>query len=189
MTLDTLIGIDDKEPMNSDNLVILGICNKPHGIRGGFSFILENSQDSVLENGMRVFLFPKSAASSISENGEEYIIEKINFGNKTIAYFKGVSDRNIVEAMLPFEIKLPREEFPEPAEDEFYVSDLIGMEVLEHGTDEPVGKVVKYYDNSVQTILTIRGKGESFDIPFIENFVPEIDIEQKKIWIVIPRMI
>lgn len=189
MTLDTRKAIDDKVPMNSDSLVILGVCNKPHGIRGGFSFMLENSQDSILANGMRVFLFPKSPASSIDENGEEHIIEKISFGNKTIAYLKGISDRNIVESMLPFEIKLPREEFPETDKDEFYISDLIGLEVYEHETNELIGKVAKYYDNSVQTILTIRGKNGSFDIPFVENFVPELDIEEGKIWVVVPRMI
>jgi 16S rRNA processing protein RimM len=189
MTLDTRIAIDDKVPMNSDSLVILGVCNKPHGIRGGFSFLLENSQDSVLSKGMRVYLFPKTPASSIDKDGEEFIIEKINFGNKTIAYLKGISDRNIVEAMLPFEIKLPREEFPETQDDEYYISDLIGLEVYEHGSNELIGKVSKYYDNSVQTILTIRGKNGSFDIPFVENFVPEVDLEDGKIWVVVPRMI
>lgn len=189
MTLDTLKGIDDKDPMSRDNLVILGVCNKPHGIKGGFSFLLENSQDSVLKNGMRIYLFPKSASSSIAKEGEEFIIDKISFGNKTIAYLKDISDRNIVEGMLPFEIKLPRDEFPETADDEFYVSDLIGMEVLEVGTDEEVGKVSKYYDNGAQLILVIQAKGERIEVPFVERFVPEVDIEQKKIWVVIPRLV
>ncbi|OIQ16350.1 MAG: 16S rRNA processing protein RimM [Bacteriovorax sp. MedPE-SWde] len=175
--------------MDKDSLIILGVCNKPHGIRGGFTFVLENSQDSVLSKGTSVYLFPSSPASSISSEGEEHKIEKISFGNKTIAYLKDVTDRNVTESMIPFEIKFPRDQFPEAEEGEFYIADLVGIEVLEFGTDELVGKVSDYYDNSVQTILTIRGAKQSFDIPFVENFVPKVDVEARRIWVVIPKLI
>ena len=90
--------------------------------------------------------------------------------------------------MLPFEFKVSRELFPEPEEGEFYINDLIGMEVFEAGTDRQLGIVSKYFDNGAQIILTIRG-ARSFDIPFVDHFVPEVDVEANKIWVVVPVVV
>ena len=176
------------ENKDEKKLIFLGNCTKPHGIKGGFSFNLENNDESVLKKGLEITLIPKNSSSSIDKNGEVFFIDKISFGNKTICYLKDVTDRNVVEAMIPFEIKVARDIFPEPEEGEFYVSDLIGMQVLEHGTDRELGKVAKYFDNGMQLILTIRG-AKSFDIPFVENFVPEVDLDAGKMWVVIPEVV
>lgn len=175
--------------MDKEELVVLGMCTKPHGIRGGFTFSLENHEESVLSKGSKVYLFPRNSSSSIKAEGEVHTIDKISFGNKVIVYLKDISDRNIVEAMIPYDIKFPRSEFPEIDEDEYYLADIVGIEVLEHGTDEVVGKVTRYYDNGMQIILSIGGHRNSFEIPFVDQFVPEVDIENGKIWVVIPEVI
>ena len=176
------------EKKKNKNLIFLGNCTKPHGIKGGFSFFLENNDESVLKNGLEITLFPTNPSSSIDKNGENFVIDKISFGNKTICYLKDINDRNVVESMIPFEIHASRDIFPEPKEGEFYVADLIGLKVLEHGTDREIGKVTKFFDNGMQLVLTIRGD-QSFDIPMVDNFVPELDIEGGKIWVVIPEVV
>lgn len=175
--------------MEKDNLVCLGACTKPHGIRGGFSFNLENTVDSVLANKMVIKIYPKSNASSVNVDGEDVTISKISFGNKTIAYLNDIDDRNVVEAMLPFDIYVSRDVFPELDDDEFYIADLIGLDAYEFGTENKVGVVKKYYDNTAQIVLTIRGNGKSFDILLIDQFVPEIDVENGRIYIKKPHEI
>jgi 16S rRNA processing protein RimM len=171
-----------------NDLVLLGNCHKPHGIRGEFSFFLENMHDSVLKKGSEITLFPKNPSSSIKTDGEVFKIEKISFGNKAIARLVGVVDRNQVEAMVPFEIFVDRKELPEPDEDEVYLSDLIGLKVLEQGTDRELGKVTKFFDNGAQVVLTIRGH-KSFDIPFVKHFVPEIDVAAGVMWVNVPQVV
>ena len=34
---------------NEKKLILLGMCNSPHGIKGAFSFILENRDNSALK--------------------------------------------------------------------------------------------------------------------------------------------
>jgi 16S rRNA processing protein RimM len=172
-----------------DKLMEMGICFKPHGIRGGFTFVLSNNEDSCLKKGTKVTLFPKKSESSISEEGENFTIEKIQHGNKVIVFFKGITDRNIVEAMIPFSVMIPRSEFPETSEDEYYLSDLIGLDVYDEETSEKIGNIKDFYDNSAQIVLIISGKNELIEVPFIEQFVPEVDIENNKVSIIIPEII
>lgn len=172
--------------MSKENLIQLGIANKPHGIKGGFLFKLENSTDSVLTKNSKITLIPMNTASSISKEGEEFEIANIHFGNKTICYLKDINDRNVVEAMLPFSIHYPRSLFPETEDDEFYVNDLIGLKVLDTKGNE-VGKVESQYDNGVQTVLKLKVNNQFIELPFVENFFPEVDMEKGTITYIAPE--
>ena len=166
--------------MKKDELIELGSCNRPFGIKGGFHFFLHNPTESILENDSIITLKPKDSSSSLSPEGEEFKIKSISFGNKTMCYLDGITDRNIVEAMIPFQIFYPRAKFPETEEGEFYLNDLIGVDVF-NTNEKKVGVIHSTYDNGAQTVLRIKTKTEIFDLPFIDNFFPEVDIENNKI--------
>lgn len=172
--------------MSNNDLIELGTSNKPHGIKGGFLFKLENTTDSVLSKKSKITLFPLSAASSIDKAGEVFEIANIHFGNKTICYLKDITDRNIVEGMLPFSIHYPRSLFPQTAEDEFYVNDLIGLKVLNTQGHE-VGRVEGQYDNGVQTVLKLKINNQIIELPFVENFFPEVNMEKRTITFIPPE--
>jgi len=174
---------------NEENLIEMGICYKPHGIRGGFTFVLSNTEDSCLQKGVEITLFPAKKESSIAKDGEKFTIEKIQHGNKVIVYLKGISDRNIVESMIPFSVMIPRSFFPETEEGEFYLTDLVGLEVFDDSTGQALGKVKDFYDNTAQIILTIKGNGKVIEVPFIKQFVPEVDIENNRLTIIVPELI
>ncbi|WP_198296008.1 ribosome maturation factor RimM [Bacteriovorax sp. Seq25_V] len=175
--------------MRKSNLVQLGFCTKPHGIKGGVTLHLENSEDSILENGMEVMLFPRSPESKISEQGQVFKIKTINFGNKPICYFENLTDRNVTESLIPFDIFVDRDSFPELEEGEFYISDLIGLDVIDFETREKLGRVTKYFDNTAQIVLTMKINNEFIDLPFVDQFFPEVDVEAGFIAIVKPEVI
>ena len=166
-------------------LVELGQCKKAHGIKGGFVFTLL-SQDSVLAKGIEILLQPLSADSKIQKSGEKYKIQNISFGNKVICYLVDVQDRNKVESLIPFKIFLDRNEFPKLKDDEFYIDDLIGLKAMDLN-DSEVGKVEGHYDNGAQVVLVVRIDSELIDIPFVESFVPEVNIDKGEITVIIPE--
>ena len=86
----------------------LGVCRKPHGIKGAFDFHLDNAIDSVLDNGVEIHISPLEAKSSLPAEGMDIEIADISFGNKVIVYLDEVNDRNVVESMIPFEIYIDR---------------------------------------------------------------------------------
>lgn len=168
------------EKMQKEGLVELGICGRPHGIKGGFQFKLYNPTESVLKKNSVITLFPKDATSSLKSEGEEFTISNIHFGNKVICYLKEINDRNLVEKMLPFSIFYPRDKFPKLADDEIYISDLLGLNIVNQ-QGVVIGKVENHYDNGAQTILKIKVNGKYEELPFIDNFFPKVDLENKTI--------
>lgn len=174
--------------MKKEDLIKLGFVANPHGIKGEAELRLFNNEDSVLDDGMTVFLFPSSPKSKISNAGEEWVIQKIRFGNKVICQFEGVKDRTHLESLIPFEIYLDRESFPETDEDEIYMIDLIDMDVVnEEG--EVIGKVESFSDNGMQYLLDLRvgANGEKLTLPYVDAFFPEIDMEKKQITVILPE--
>ncbi len=170
------------------SLVKLGFVANPHGIRGEAERRLFNTEDSVLEDGMKVFLFPSSQKSKISPAGEEWLIKKVRFGNKVICQFDGVRDRTHLESLIPFEIFLDRDTFPEPEDGEVYLIDLIGMDVINE-SGEVIGTLESFSDNGMQYLFDVRlaPNGEMLTLPYVDAFFPSIDVENRRITIILPE--
>ncbi len=174
--------------MNEKKYIELGVCKIPHGVKGGFSFYLHNPEESILEKGSEVLLIPLDKKSSIPREGRLHQISQISFGNKVIVYLDGISDRNIVEGMIPFSIQVPRDEFPEANDGEYYLVDLIGLHVFSHSTKKDIGVLDSFYENGYQLIAVVRGE-ESYELPFIDTFFPVVDLENKRIEMNVPEYV
>ena len=174
--------------MNEKKYIELGVCKSPHGIKGGFSFFLHNPEDSVLEDDSEVLLVPLDKTSSLPKEGQSFLVSQISFGNKVIAYLKGVDDRTTAESMIPFSIQFSRDDFPELTDGEYYLTDLIGSTVFDYKTKNKVGMLDSFYENGPQLIAVVRGE-ESFELPFIEAFFPVIDQDNKRIEMIVPDYI
>ena len=168
----------------------MGFVAHPHGIKGEAELRLVNPDpnESILDDEMKVWLFPSSSKSKISSEGEEWTLQKIRFGNKIIAQFEGIKDRTHLESLIPFEIYLDRDAFPEPEEGEVYLVDLEGMEVVnEEGNS--IGKVESFSDNGAQILLNVRidPNGELLTLPYVDAFFPKTDLEKKQITMIKPE--
>jgi 16S rRNA processing protein RimM len=166
--------------MKEHKYIQLGTCFKPHGIKGEFIFNLFNAEESTLKKNQSIVLRPQGPTSSLSTEGKSFKIESIRFGNKVIVRLEGIADRNIVEDIIPFSIWVQRSTMQQPVEGEFYLNDLLKLEVFEN--DKLVGLVESFYDNGAQTVLVISlVKGGELELPFVDQFFPVVDIEGKRI--------
>lgn len=170
-------------------LIKMAYAPRPHGIKGEVELKLlnPNLEESILEEGMSVWAFPASEKSSVNQAGEEWVIKRLGFGNKVIAYFEGVTDRTQLEKLLPFEIYLDRESFPEADDDEVYLVDLIDMPVFSP-ENVKIGVLESFSDNGMQYLFDVRlENGEKITLPYVDAFFPEIDVENKKITMIMPE--
>lgn len=175
--------------MDKNSLVKLAFVAHPHGIKGEAEIRLlnPNPEESILDDEMKVWLFPTSAKSKISPAGEQWTIQKIRFGNKIICQFEGMKDRTHLESLIPFEIFLERDAFPETEDDEVYLVDLIDMNVVNvEGT--LIGKLESFSDNGMQILFEVRmDSGEKITLPYVDSFFPEINMEKKEITMIMPE--
>lgn len=177
--------------MAKENLKIVKLATAfhPHGLKGEVELRLLNTNydESVLEEGMKVWLFPHNEKSQLKKEGEEWKIIKLRFGNKVLCVFEGIKDRTHLETFLPLEIHVPREAFPEPDEDEVYLVDLVDLDVVSP-EGEKLGMLESFSDNGMQYLFDVRlNDGSLITVPYVDAFFPEVDVKAKKIVMIMPE--
>ncbi len=89
----------------------------------------------------------------------------------------GVETKEQADALRGLRLYVPRDAFPEPDEDEFYLADLIGLAVV-GPAGEAIGKVKSVQDFGAGDILEIIPDegGPTWYLPFTRDAVPEVRI-------------
>lgn len=120
----------------------------------------------------------------VSEDGKRQF--KINISraikNGFAGRIEGVDNREAVEALKGTRLYVPLSRLPELPDDEFYHSDLIGLDVFDTG-GEKLGHIRAVHDHGAGDLLEIFGPGwkSTILLPFTKEAVPTIDIAQKRI--------
>lgn len=90
---------------------------------------------------------------------------------------KGVDDRTTAETLIGTGFYIKRNSLPELKDDEFYHTDLIGLNAQNKNGDI-LGKVNALYNFGAGDILEVRLNDNSLEmVPFTSAFVPEINIK------------
>lgn len=105
--------------------------------------------------------------------------------NALAVFTEEVKTREQAEAMKSTKLYVLRSAFPETEEDDFYVSDLIGLQVKT--TDgKNAGKITAVHDFGGGDMLEIKPKDKSsFYHPFTKRAVPKVDIKAGRVIITI----
>lgn len=94
-----------------------------------------------------------------------------------IARVKGVDDRNAAEALKGVELFVERAALPPTEDDEYYLSDLIGLS-CESTSGESLGFVRAVHDFGAGDVIEIeRTDGERAMLPFTRAVVPVVDLK------------
>ena len=112
-------------------------------------------------------------------------------GKRMLAEVDGINDCNSAESFKGLKVWVPASEV-EVDEDEYLWEDLIGCEVLRDGSDELLGRVEALEEYGAQDNLLIRTSEEAevqgeWLIPFIEEIVVEVDLEEGVIVVDLPE--
>ncbi|MFT5218519.1 MAG: 16S rRNA processing protein RimM [Planctomycetota bacterium] len=99
-------------------------------------------------------------------------------GKNIIAKLDGVEDRTQAEAMAGRKIYIPSSQLPRLDDDDYYWSDLIGLEVKSL-QDEALGVVESMLETGASDVMVLSGDRERL-IPFvIGDVVREVDLENR----------
>jgi 16S rRNA processing protein RimM len=111
----------------------------------------------------------------------EITVEKFAVqGKGLIAKFSGCSDRTAAEKFKGLLVAVPRSSLPQQAEDEYYWSDLIGLDVVSL-TGESLGKVDNLMDTGANQVLCVRGASGEILVPFIASAIRQVSLAEKVI--------
>ena len=100
------------------------------------------------------------------------------FKNLVILKFAGIDNINDIEMYKGRDLWIPREEAQELGEDEYYVADLIGMDVfLENG--EKFGVLRDVMETGANDVYVVDGvDGKEILLPAIHECILDVDLEK-----------
>lgn len=155
---------------DSQRLVRVGKVTKAHGIRGEVMVRPDDPDSTTLLSQKAAFLkAPEREVELVS-------ISSVRAAHEAwLVRFEGCEDRTTAEAYAGREVLLSREVLPELEEGEFYLEDLLGLQV-KGPSGEALGKVVEVVDAGAVPVLEIQGQ-RRFQVPLADTFVRRIDVE------------
>lgn len=107
-------------------------------------------------------------------------------GEAVIA-FEGVTDRNAAEALKGAELYVDRAALPETEDDEFYHTDLIGLEARD-SEGRVLGKVSAIHNYGASDVIELaRPDGDTVLLAFSRETVPVLNIAAGYIMVAVPE--
>jgi 16S rRNA processing protein RimM len=112
----------------------------------------------------------------LGDAGATYqLLEGAVHGPRIIACLAGVDDRDAARELIGQEIQVERERFAASGRDQYYWTDLVGLQVIGPG-DRSLGKVEELLETGANDVLVVRGDRRRL-VPFVlGSVVKSVDL-------------
>lgn len=160
--------------MRNDDLVLMGYVRGAFGVRGWVKIHADT------EFADSLFQYP---VWWLGRDGQwsSYRFEEGAVQPKALmAKLAGVDTREAAEAMRGMQIAIPRSEFPDTDDDEYYWSDLIGLDVV-NKDGQRFGQVAELMETGANEVLVVQEGKSEWLIPFVGQFVLDVSLADKRI--------
>jgi 16S rRNA processing protein RimM len=166
--------------------VTVALIKRSRGNRGEVAALSETNRMERFAELSQVFLF---APGEPDTGGREAKLESAwEHNGRLILKFAGVDTISDAEKLAGYEVRIPREERPELAEEEFYHSDLVGCEVVDCASGVSVGRVIAVHEYGGPLLLEVlpesglaEGEETGMLVPFARSICRKIDVAGKRI--------
>lgn len=159
-----------------ENLVSIGKILNFHGIKGEVKIGFTKGRENFIAGLKAVFV--KFSGEVITLN-----VDTVRFHKQfALIKFKEINSINDAEMYKGLDVFADRADIAgNLEEDEYLISDLIGMSVYS-SDDEKIGTIEEVGNNNAGEILKIKdGIGNFHLIPFVKDLVPVVDLKNNMI--------
>lgn len=148
----------------------VGVISSTHGIRG------EAKVFPTTDNPVR---FKKMKEVILDTGKEEEVLEIEGvkfFKNMVIVKFKGIDDINDMEKYKGKELYVTRENAQRLGKDEYFIADLLGMDVVED-TGRKLGKIKDIIETGANDVYVVEMENKKeLLIPAIKQCILKVDL-------------
>ena len=167
--------------MSKSPLLQLGYVSRAHGLAGEVGIRPFDSASETLFDVERVHLKLRDGTEKTLD------VEELRAANKDfLVVFKGVRGRGAAEALVGSTVSVYREDLEPPAEGEYFLGDLMGLRARDAAGTE-LGRVEEIWETGPVPNLVVRGTAGEIVVPFVDAFVPTVDVEKGEVVIVPPE--
>ncbi|TVR92876.1 MAG: 16S rRNA processing protein RimM [Spirochaetaceae bacterium] len=98
--------------------------------------------------------------------------------------FEGVETPEDARLLTGYEVRVPREQAAPLGQGEYYITDLIGLQVMLGG--ESVGTVKSLWNSGAHDMIDVEKlDGSIVVVPFIERYIGRVDLEANSIEVIV----
>ena len=149
----------------------MGKLLKPKGLKGELRAIIFNENNFSLKTGTKIWL----------EEDFSLEIEKIQVSvYKSYIKLVGYNSRGEAEKIQGKTFFLPRSEFKPLDENEYYLVDLLGSQVIDKKQNF-IGIVIDVLNMPAQNLIVVEKDGDEILIPYVDSHILLFDEKMKKI--------
>jgi 16S rRNA processing protein RimM len=112
--------------------------------------------------------------------GQEYPVEEVKeHSGALLAKLAGIDSREAALELKGTAVAVQRDALPEPEQGKYYLSDLVGLEVVnEQG--QALGVVQRMFTNGAQEVMEVVGDRTRL-LPWVAAIVKKVDLEKRQI--------
>jgi 16S rRNA processing protein RimM len=149
-----------------------------HGIRGEVRVISKTDfAEERYEPGNTLYIFKEGSTEPIEVVVESHRIHK----NFDLLTFKGMHNIQDVEQFKGSLLKIDESQLSELNEGEYYFHEIIGCQMYTDQGDE-IGTIREILATGANDVWIVKRKtGKDLLVPYIDDIVREINIEEKKV--------
>ncbi|MGH8958069.1 MAG: ribosome maturation factor RimM [Acidimicrobiia bacterium] len=148
--------------------VLVGTVVKAHGLGGEVVVIPETDDQSRFARGRFVY----------TRDGRALTVRDNKPGARGwLVAFDEIGDRNLAEELVGLELLIDSRHRRSLGTNEFWPDQLIGLEVRDL-SGRSIGRVSNVDDSLDQARLLISTPGREVEVPFVDELVPEVELEQ-----------
>lgn len=150
----------------------VGVITSTHGIRGQVKVFPTTDDVSRFKKGMEVILETKNARQTL-------VVEQVKFFKQmVILKFQGIDSINDVEQYRQCDLLVTREHAVPLEEGQYYLADLLDMEVYED-TGDRLGTLTDVLETGANSVYVVSDStGKELLIPNIPDCIKAVDVEQ-----------
>lgn len=154
-----------------EDLLQVGIITTTHGVRGEVKVFPTTDDPARFKKLKHVILDTGKEKLDLEIAGVRF------FKNMVILKFKGIDNINDVEKYRRMSLYVTREDAVELEEDEYFIADLIDMEVVTE-EDERLGTLVDVMQTGANDVYVVKTEsGEELLIPAIHDCIRSVDVK------------
>ncbi len=167
--------------MRKEDCFYLGKIVRKHSFRGEVVAKLDTDEPALYNNLESVFVM-------LNNNLVPFFIEKslLRKGNQLRLKFEDVEDEAAADAIMGAALYLPMAFLPKLSGKKFYFHEIIQFEIEDVNYGK-IGVITGVNDTTAQPLFEIDANGKEVFIPMIDNFIKEVDRQNRKIIVETPE--
>lgn len=162
-----------------EDYLSVGRIVNTHGVRGEVRVIPLTSDISRFEYLLFAFVI-------VDGKRKELRVTEVRYHKSFVLLkFNGIDTMDEAEKLKGCDLYVDRKNARSLEEDEFFICDLIGLEVFEE--EQLLGKLTEVLETGSNDVYVVKSREKEILIPALKSVVLDVDLENKKMQVKLPE--